>query len=74
MNDAMKQTTNLRIEGMTCANCAVHVEKALEAVPGVISVSVQLDKGAHVEHAGVDEVSLKRAVAAAGAYNAEVIR
>ena len=70
----MKQITNLRIDGMTCANCAVHVEKALEAVPGVTSVAVKLGEGARVEHDGSDEISLKRAVAAAGSYKAEVIQ
>lgn len=69
----MKQTTNLRIEGMTCPNCAVHVEKALEAVRGVTSVTVKLDEGARVEHDGADERELNRAVAAAGDYKAEVV-
>lgn len=70
----MKQTTNLRIEGMTCANCATHVEKALQAVRGVTEVTVTLDEGARVEHDGADEGELKRAVAAAGGYKAEVMR
>ena len=74
MGQNMKQTTNLRIEGMTCANCAVHVEKALEAVPRVESVSVRLEEGARVEHDGADEASLIRAVATAGDYKAEVVR
>jgi P-type Cu+ transporter len=32
----------LRIQGMTCASCQIHVQKALEAVPGVDSASVNL--------------------------------
>ena len=30
----------LQIEAMTCASCAGRVEKALRAVPGVVSASV----------------------------------
>jgi Cu+-exporting ATPase len=32
----------LRIQGMTCAACQIHVQHALEAVPGVDSASVNL--------------------------------
>ncbi len=32
----------LQIEGMTCASCAGRVEKALLAVPGVVSAEVNL--------------------------------
>ncbi|MHC1766380.1 MAG: heavy-metal-associated domain-containing protein [Verrucomicrobiia bacterium] len=58
---------------MTCANCAVHVEKALEALPGVVSASVSLDDGAIVEHRGIGAEELERAVAAAGGYKAEIL-
>jgi P-type Cu+ transporter len=34
--------TELEIQGMTCASCAMRVEKALAKVPGVASVSVNL--------------------------------
>jgi P-type Cu+ transporter len=37
----MTQQT-LRIQGMTCASCQIHVQKALESVPGVDSASVNL--------------------------------
>src|ERR1700735_175439 len=37
----MTQQT-LRIQGMTCASCQIHVQQALEAVPGVDSASVNL--------------------------------
>jgi Cu+-exporting ATPase len=32
----------LRIQGMTCASCQIHVQRALEAVPGVASANVNL--------------------------------
>ena len=35
--------TTLNISGMTCQNCARHVREALEKVPGVESVEVNLD-------------------------------
>jgi Cu+-exporting ATPase len=37
----MTQQT-LRIQGMTCASCQAHVQRALQAVPGVQSASVNL--------------------------------
>ncbi len=33
---------NLKIEGMSCASCVSHVEKALLGVPGVVSANVNL--------------------------------
>ncbi len=33
---------SLGIEGMTCASCVTRVEKAISAVPGVASSSVNL--------------------------------
>lgn len=35
----------LGVEGMTCASCVAHVEKALKSVPGVESASVNLATG-----------------------------
>jgi Cu+-exporting ATPase len=40
--DASAHTTELDIGGMTCASCAMRVEKALAKVPGVVSASVNL--------------------------------
>lgn len=34
--------TDFGIEGMTCASCVLRVEKAIAAVPGVVSVSVNI--------------------------------
>ena len=33
------------MEGMMCGHCQAHVEKALKAVPGVVSVTVELNPG-----------------------------
>lgn len=37
--------TTLRITGMTCDSCAIHVKEALERVPGVRSALVSYRKG-----------------------------
>lgn len=39
---AAQSEVTLRIEGMTCASCVGRVERALQAVPGVVSASVNL--------------------------------
>src|SRR5262249_14633473 len=38
-------TTTLRIDGMTCGNCARHVTEALQSVAGVQHASVTLQTG-----------------------------
>lgn len=70
----MGNTTQLKIEGMTCLNCVTHIQKALEAVPGVSNVTVTQGEGAKVEHTGADSQQLIAAVRAAGDYKAEVMR
>ncbi|MEK4033290.1 heavy metal translocating P-type ATPase [Methylocystis sp. IM3] len=63
------ETIELGVGGMTCASCVAHVEKALKAVPGVLSASVNLA----TERASVRALSgpgladrLRRAVSEAG--------
>ena len=55
----------LTIEGMMCAHCAAHVEKALNALPGVTAVVDLAAKTAVVSGDAGDE-ALKKAVADAG--------
>ena len=61
-------TTTLNIEGMSCNHCVAHVKEALEAIAGVSSAEVDLQKkNALVEHddsVGLD--ALKAAVGEAG--------
>ena len=56
------------VEGMTCASCVARVEKALSAVPGVVSASANLaSERATVEYVeGTDIADLRRAVREAG--------
>ncbi len=47
----VKDSLNLKIEGMTCAACAMNVEKVLKKLPGIGSVNVNVSLGkAHVEY------------------------
>ena len=59
----MKKT--LSIEGMMCAHCAAHVEKALNALPGV-TAAVDLAGNSAVVTGDVSDEALKKAVADAG--------
>ncbi|MBS63114.1 heavy metal translocating P-type ATPase [Salinisphaera dokdonensis CL-ES53] len=63
------ETTELTIEGMSCASCVARIEKALAAVPGVLAVHVNLaTEKAQVRHVAglVDADRLTGAVADAG--------
>ncbi|NUU38536.1 heavy metal translocating P-type ATPase [Pseudomonas sp. C2B4] len=68
-----QQSLELSIDGMTCASCVGRVERALNKVPGVKSVSVNLaNERAHLELLGqVDAQALIAAVTKAG-YAASV--
>ncbi|MDE8346477.1 MAG: heavy metal translocating P-type ATPase [Acidocella sp.] len=57
----------LAIDGMTCASCIARIERALQKVPGVLSVGVNLaNEIAHVSGIGLDEAVLITAVKQAG--------
>ena len=66
--------TSLRIEGMTCTSCAVHVEEALRKVPGVRTATVSYpDRAAAVTtEQGTSSEALFAAVKAAGYTAIEV--
>ncbi|MBN8511271.1 MAG: copper ion binding protein, partial [Burkholderiales bacterium] len=65
MSDA---SLTLPIEGMSCATCALRVERALRAVPGVHQVQVNLatDSAAVEAAPSVAAGTLQRAVEQAG--------
>jgi len=65
---------NMKIEGMMCNHCVMHVQKALAAVPGVKEVTVSLaEKNARVklDQNTADQV-FKAAVEAAGYQLGEI--
>lgn len=41
----MDRTTTIDVDGMTCASCVAHVTEALEGLPEVLNVSVELRAG-----------------------------
>ncbi|MDQ0453787.1 heavy metal translocating P-type ATPase [Rhizobium paknamense] len=59
---------NIEIEGMSCASCVRRAEKALQAVPGVVSASVNLatEKASLTVAEGLAEERLEEAIAKAG--------
>ena len=63
-----KADWTLQIEGMTCASCVAHLEKALLALPGVAEANVNLttEKASIKTQAPMDFEVLRLAVAGAG--------
>jgi copper chaperone len=55
-----QRDTTLNVSGMSCGSCVRHVTSALQAVPGVSKVNVQLKAGIvqilHGESASLDEL------------------
>ncbi len=65
--DTTMNTRTVKIEGMMCAHCSAHVEKALNAIDGV-SATVDLASKTATVHAEpqVEDAALKAAVEEAG--------
>jgi Cu+-exporting ATPase len=68
----MKKT--VRIEGMMCNHCKMHVEEALSNVKGIKNVKVDLKKGLAIvdSNSVIDETLIRQAVLDAG-YSVTVI-
>ena len=64
----------LKIEGMMCNHCVMHMQKALAAIPGVAEVTVSLDeKNAKVKlNQAVSDDAFKVAIEEAGYQLAEI--
>ena len=63
------QTTEIRIEGMSCEGCVKNISSVLAALPGVSAVEVSLEKAsADVEFdpAQIDRAALCAAIEDAG--------
>jgi periplasmic mercuric ion binding protein len=70
----MKKFVTLSVSGMTCADCASHVEKALQKIEGVEKTQVNYDKKEAVvtyDNAKTGVEALKKATDGAG-YLSEV--
>lgn len=59
-------TTTISIEGMMCAHCQAHVEKALKEVAGITEVTVSLENKNAVVTGDASVEALKQAVVDAG--------
>lgn len=56
----------LKIEGIMCEGCVKSVKEALEKIPGITSVDVNLKKGTAVVQGDADDETLIKAVVDAG--------
>lgn len=64
----------LKIEGMSCGHCVMHVRSALEEVPGVKSAQVDLlERQALVEGDNLNDQALRAAVTDAGYRVSQII-
>ena len=67
----MSETVSYRVPGMSCEHCETAVSHELSSVPGVDSVSVDLDsKLVRVSGESLDDAALRAAIDEAG-YEAE---
>ena len=72
MSTATPDSLTLDVQGMSCASCVAHVERALKKVPGVSTASVNLAlETATVQGAALQAERLVSAVEDAG-YHASV--
>ena len=61
-------SATLKIDGMMCAHCQAHVQKALEGIAGIKSVQVSLERGEAILQASapIEKTQLRQAVSDAG--------
>lgn len=62
----------LKIDGMTCGHCAMHVQEALQKVPAVVGAEVDLPTKTATVNGQPDIQALLAAVEAEG-YSAQLI-
>lgn len=56
----------VKIKGMSCQHCVGSTKDALEKIPGIENVSVNLDKGEATYEGDVTADSVKQAITAIG--------
>jgi len=58
---------SIKISGMSCQHCVASVKKALEALPGISAVTVDLSNGsASFANNGVAREDIKKAISKIG--------
>ena len=58
--------TTIKIKGMSCQHCVASTRKALEEIPGIENVMVDLDKGEARFTGEADPQEVKETIAAIG--------
>ena len=58
--------TRMRVDGMTCAHCVRAVEQAMREIPGLQSVSVDLESGLVTATGEIDAGAMRAAIVEAG--------
>ncbi|MBW6521148.1 MAG: heavy-metal-associated domain-containing protein [Desulfoarculaceae bacterium] len=58
--------TKIKVKGMSCQHCVASTRKALEAIPGVSNVQIDLAKGEAVFDGNVDIQTVKEAITRIG--------
>lgn len=67
MNNESPNSLSLKVEGMSCCHCKATVTEALQSVPGVASVDVNLESGlAVISGDSLDAEAAIQAVTAEG--------
>ena len=56
----------VKIKGMSCMHCVGSTRKALEKIPGIKDVEVDLEKGEASYEGKVDTEAVKKAITAIG--------
>ncbi|MDD3814898.1 MAG: heavy metal-associated domain-containing protein [Desulfocapsaceae bacterium] len=58
--------TTIKIKGMSCQHCVGSTKKALEALPGISNVQINLEKGEATFDGNVDSQTVKEAITRIG--------
>lgn len=53
---------SVKIKGMSCQHCVASTSKALEALPGISEVQVDLEKGEALFQGDVDRQKIREAI------------
>jgi len=59
-------TTTVKIAGMSCGHCVMHVKKALQEVPGLKELQVEVGKATIATEGAADLNAIKAAIEEAG--------
>ena len=58
--------TTISIKGMSCPHCVASTQKALEEIPGISNVDVNLEKSEASYDGNIDLVIIKKAITQIG--------